>query len=590
MNFVKAVAHGLRPRRHLVPVIIVLAAVVIISTMPSLFRLTDGIIGDGGDNYEYASYLQIAKDNLIHGRHPFAYSLHYRYPDGFSFNIGADAKLFVVLGGLASIYADPQLVYNVMLLSILFVNAWVSTLFFTAVTSSVSIGIIGGIIYGISYYTLSRGGGHVNIMQIYAFPLGALAVLHTVRQQAYTWKWTGIFFAAAYLSFLSSVQYGVMFILSSVCIGILALLVYPEILIHPRHWTRRRPAIVITCLLIFMLFFVGTFSEHIIRFGTSRQFLPEVHSYEFLHSAFFRPSLYVHSLLSDAYQSVLPMNPDNGLTNSMNSSLFLGYVEIILFVLFFLIRRDRRALFLLLSWTVFMALATGKIFSLFPTLHLEQLAPFTIISETERWFPVHYLFFATCATLALQHLMRRRGAAVILIIALLIVLERASINYHSQPNRQFTNQPYQEVVRQLPGSGVLDIPIITIHADTGKRSHYNYLPFEYNKNIVSGYFHWVADVGKYEWFTTSHDSLRRLTCDETVEAPGPLPSADLRSILLAQGINSVVVHKDMLNTAGCENVNRLLEEYPIGIIMDDDRLETEVMYIYTDSSVDIYRL
>ena len=130
---------------------------VMIFTYPAIFHLTDMVIGDGGDNYEYLSYQYLAAQNLSQGETPLAYTDTFRYPVGFNFGAGSDARLFVLLGGILNPILGGILTHNFLLLLILSLNGFCAYLFFKELSKSNLLGLFGGLTYGYSYYVLALG-------------------------------------------------------------------------------------------------------------------------------------------------------------------------------------------------------------------------------------------------------------------------------------------------------------------------------------------------------------------------------------------------------------------------------------------------
>src|SRR3990167_7871149 len=122
-------------------------------TFPSLFNLSDKIIGDGGDSYQFLGFQYIAKLQVSQGKFPFGWTNYWRYPVGFDFSIGYDSTLFVLVGFVFyQFFGNPVVVYNLSVLMILFLNCILSYLFFAKITKREDLGLLGSIVYGFSFY------------------------------------------------------------------------------------------------------------------------------------------------------------------------------------------------------------------------------------------------------------------------------------------------------------------------------------------------------------------------------------------------------------------------------------------------------
>jgi hypothetical protein len=134
------------------------------------------IIGDSGDNYEYFTFMYLAKSNIVKGIHPFSNSHFLRYPDGFEFGYGFDGFFSVILGGILGLFLNNTTAYNVVVFTILFINIIVSfkyfknfnSTFFRAPYTNVT-SYIASIIFAVSPYIISRLNGHLNLAFVAGF-------------------------------------------------------------------------------------------------------------------------------------------------------------------------------------------------------------------------------------------------------------------------------------------------------------------------------------------------------------------------------------------------------------------------------------
>ncbi len=146
-------------------------------TYPAITQMTSSLLGDGGDNYEYASYQGLAAQSLGQFKNPLTYTTFWRYPAGFDFARGFDSYLTVIGGAFLTLIFSLPASYNLSIFILFFLNALISFIFFRKLTSSVYLGIIGMIIYGFSFSSIARSASHPNLMFTGGLLLLATAVL-----------------------------------------------------------------------------------------------------------------------------------------------------------------------------------------------------------------------------------------------------------------------------------------------------------------------------------------------------------------------------------------------------------------------------
>src|SRR5579859_8150018 len=99
-------------RNHLLIALTLSIVLSIILTFPSVLSAGTKFIGDGYDNYEYASYQGLAAQFVRQWQFPFHYSTYWRYPVGFDFARGFDSYITVLLGMLLFFVVGFPLAYN----------------------------------------------------------------------------------------------------------------------------------------------------------------------------------------------------------------------------------------------------------------------------------------------------------------------------------------------------------------------------------------------------------------------------------------------------------------------------------------------
>src|SRR3989338_8910070 len=176
-------------------------------TYPSVHKLSDRVIGDGGDNYQFLAFQYLAKQQFDSGQLPFGWTNYWRYPVGFNFANSFDSPVFLIIGIIFyQLSNDPVVVYNLTVLMLLFFNALLSYFFFYEISRSEIAGFAGGLMYGFSFYSLARMGGHPNLILTACFPFLLYALLIFAKRKADCKAYLLLTLSVA-LIYLSSLQY-----------------------------------------------------------------------------------------------------------------------------------------------------------------------------------------------------------------------------------------------------------------------------------------------------------------------------------------------------------------------------------------------
>lgn len=516
------------------PVISFLIITSIIITYPAILHLSDSLIGDGGDNYQSFSYQYIASNKIKKFQYPFTYSDVFRYPVGFNFAAGFDSVNQVIIGVLLSIFMSNITAYNLTVLILLLLNSLFSYLLFHFISKSRLIGLIGAVIYGFSFYSLARTAGHLNLISIGGFPLLIFSLLKTHNETPSRKNLSLLLLSITFIIF-SSFQYALMLILLFLISFPLLLVNYPtETICFVKKIAQviKKHYLVVLFFLILIAIPIYPFILTIIR----GQFSSVDRSQALTE---YRPALSDY-VLPNKYLPLLLTN----LTTTINSSLksiervvFIGWVEITLFVLSLFIKIKKK--YKLIFYTeilIFFILSQGLI-------HVPY------IPEFGRFYVLFYLAVSISIVLFLKK-MRNNIPKNIVYFFLLFVL--SSIIIERLPNRFwlspiFANKNYTKFVQQQKGSAVLDFPISFYNTT------FNILPYAYNKKIVSGNFQWFADIPRSRSFVTDNN-LNRFICgtkdlstyqnynNYALRNQNSKLIHDLKSI----DINTLVVHKNDL--------------------------------------------
>ena len=523
---------------------IILLAVIL--TWPSLLHIASQYIGDGGDNYEYASYQMLASHRIQSGLFPFGFTDFWRFPVGFDFARGFDSYLTVILGATLNLLISMPLAYNLTIFLLMSLNGVFSYLFFKNLTRSKLLAFIGMLIYGFSFYTIGKAASHPNLLFIGSFPLFALMFLKLFKKETHSLKdYLYLFFSLLFVAIGSS-QYFLMLSMFIPIYLIISLIFYKRetlLFINKLKNINFLKALFLFLTSFFILYFpqINAIINHSFVFLKRGDILLNLTP---TLSDFVLPNPYLKLIISSIINS--QSSP------SIEKLVFIGFIEIIILLIgvFYSLRFGNKKLYLflvtLLIVPLSLSLGFGKSDNLWflPYHFLSNLFPFSSIPETGRYYVIFDFFIATIIVLFLGKLqIKKRNYVLVLIIAFLI-LERLPSSFYLAPSLK--NEPYQKVVSLEKSKAVLDLPINFYYPN------YDILSFYYNKPIVNGYFHWSADSNKEKNFILKDNLLTRYICDQN----DPLQNsqinnyyeanldAQMLSVLKENGINTIVIHKD----------------------------------------------
>lgn len=589
---------------------IVFLFLAIILTYPAILNINTHLIGDGGDTIEYFSYLYLFQEQINNNVTPFSWTTIYRYPVGFDFEAGSDARLFVTIGGLLLPIFGDVLTYNLLILFILAFNGYISWLFFSELNHSSRIGFIGAIIYGFSYQILVRTLGHVNLMQIYALPLVALALLKIYRKGKANWKESILLSFSLLLISLATLQYFVILIACLILLTPIMLIGLPTILKNIKLNSIVNSTIKLIILLcVSLTFFLFIFPSH--SHISTEKYLEKakrVNRESWSKPATLQAYFLPNPLLKPIFEKILVQT--SNIEPSLDNALFLGYVEILLaiFAIFFLPKKKSFILlFLVCLMLFFMPLGKGSLQLYFPFANLKHIWPFYLIFDWQRFFVYFYFFFTILIVLLIKHFSIHRKKLLFIAISFLLIIERASFNFPHVAALDFRGRKFEYVVQKMPGNSVLDIPMAI---NISQNSAYNILPFTYKKNSIQGFFNWPGRDDKTDSLLESEQFIR-FNCDWQNLSEDILYENRQNMQLIKKmkefDINTIVIHKKFFLYDECKNlrirtallVNDLTKEElnvddssykQILLRIKQNTLSIPLKRVYTDDQAIIYQL
>lgn len=478
----------------------------ILFTLPSIVHLNTTLIGDGGDNYLNILYQDIVGKNFSHFTFPFSYDKTLRYPIGFDFSRGFDMPFFALIGGALRLFLNYVVAYNLTVYISFILNGISSYILFKHLSKSKIIGVIGAVIFGFSFYSLSRGAGHIGHATTAGFPLLIYSLIKLVETKSakyiYYCALSGLLVCFSFLQFP-------LFLSILLLVNILPLLIFfmPDLrtfvsilLVHKKHFV----AALLCFLFVFLLFFLPFISA--MAKGTfvkgSREALGK-------ENAIFLSELVLPNPYSRTVASTFVSSPTKP---SIENVVFVGWIEIVLTILYVLFgKKTKYKMLILYNILLFLIFSLGlknpDLNLPLPYSILFPHFPFNFVPETGRYVIFTSLFATMGIATFLKHFKHR--FALLMIILCLVVVERLTLNYYQSSN---LNKPYTQVVKSLSSQAVLDIPI------SSYTSTYNTLAILYGKSIVSGYMHWSVDTKESRSFM-SQPGLNRFICDKKASVP-----------------------------------------------------------------------
>ncbi|OIO14757.1 hypothetical protein COV53_00475 [Candidatus Gottesmanbacteria bacterium CG11_big_fil_rev_8_21_14_0_20_37_11] len=512
----------------------------IIFTFPSIFHLKDRIIGDGGDNYQFLAFQYLANKQVNEGRFLFGWTNYWRYPVGFDFSKSYDSTLLILLGITGyRLLEDPVVVYNLSILLLLFLNSIFSYLFFNKIFKDRFVSFIGGLIYGFSFYSLARLGGHANLIFTACFPLFLYTVLDIFNNKVDKINWI-LFGISISVVYLSSLQYFLLLIGSIIVLLPILILFYPIYIKEVATLLfKEKKNFLLSITLVSILFLI-------FHLGRIKSLINGNLIYPL--AGILRNVELVNYIIPNKYLATNSSIFQNNSYNTIESATYFGIVEILLFVSFFLLTNNQKKLklFLLSIFSLFMIISLGsqKIINITaPYFWLYRFFPFRGISEPARFSIVAYLILTVCVLSFLKNLQIKNKQFFLFLVFILISFERLSIRIYLSST--LNDSGFISAVRSLESNAVLDLPVFLWR----NGSVYDLYSIYYDRSIVNGYIHWSGNTQDTMLFV---NKLKRFECDfDRDSGSDPIVNTtgkynvDLLQTLALYKITTIVFHKDL---------------------------------------------
>jgi len=494
---------------------LIFAVLAVVFTWPVGLHLGEKLIGDGGDNLQFFGRMRLVEQNLSLGKWPFSDTNNWRYPGGFEFSRSADSYLLYVMGILSLGFVKNWVLhYNLLILTLFVLNAVCAYPLFKHLGKSKFLGVLGATTYGFSFQALARNGGHPNLMFTGGFPLFVYSLLKLLEGKK-TKAYLALMGFSVLLTGFGSMQYLLILVGALPLVMLTTWMFYKEELKNYFAIVKNYLGFLLMLLVLFGGVFL-VFSWPTLRALVNGDFVAGHGSLQDLYFwspsvlDYIRPNQYLKLWYGDWFAV--------GEKVGVDWSLFLGWVEMILFATFLSLKRVNKKIKVLavaligIFWVMSLGVKSLDIGILLPYALLVKVFPYWGVAEATRWYIVFYLFVAMAGVMALENILKSRGwLAKVLGFAILglVIGERWGGNFNLT-SMEFSKLPYVEVVKQLPGQAVLDLPVDLTWSSLG--ASYDVLPFYYGKKTVNGYIHWSADTDEARRFLDESGAYRFM-CD-----------------------------------------------------------------------------
>lgn len=516
--------------------------ITIVITYPSIFNLNEKLIGDGGDNYHQFVFQYIASQKIKMFQFPFSHTDILRYPVGFDFGAGSESVLIILTGAILSIFSNSVLAYNLTILIFFTLNGFLSFILFRYISKNYFLGLIGGLIYGYSSYVIARSAGHPNLFFVGGFPLLIYSILKCKNN--FTIKNVFYILTSLLLIYLGSYAYAILlFSAFFVFIPILLLFYRNETFLFTLNTFKKISKIILVSIPILIIIITFGYS-HFRAYFTGNYFKPDrtkiITLLEYSPSIqdYFLPNKYLPLHITE-----ISKNVGNSL-KSIEKVVFIGWPEIFFFFLFLIFYKHKKEKYFIFSAVfVFFILTLGLMSpetkTHLPYYYLHKVFPFSFVDEPARFFVIFYLFITIGIILFLKQISNndKRSNLLLIVLISVIFIEKLPSNYWMSPI--FNNSSYAKRVRATDGTAVLDIPV------SYENTVYDFLPYLYNKKIVSAPFHWFADTEAPKVFI-KNNGLTRFICGGNQVLPNinQVENKKLIQTLSENDIKTIVVHKN----------------------------------------------
>lgn len=538
--------------------LLLFTGVALILTFPTVLTARQELIGDGGDNNGFAVSQYIVGQKLAAGEYPFGHTDVFRYPYGFNFGVGADAALLTVIGSYLQPILGVVLAYNLTVWLGFVLTAFSAFILARYLSKKMMVGLVAGVMYGFSFYSLARGAGHLNLLMTGGFPLLLYAVLKLREQVTLPRLVTAI--AGVALVTAGSLQYALMVPVAVLVMGLLALAIWPRLVAQTLQTWLRKTHLFVMAGLIAGLLVLSHAWPYVNRLATGEFMWRSDERAQLLE----KYNITASDLVVPNAQSKLRLNalvPSTAAVSIEHASAFVGYIELAILLLFIFSPVSKKTKVWVVSAVVILltlVLGVSEAGVSLPYAWLVKLFPFSGILESGRFIVLVNLMIVIALATWLGKINNKWLVSILAVILITgLVAERLPTEYyHSKsPESKAT-----AAMANLSGKAVLNLPLDT------NLGTYNLQPAFTHKAIADGYFHWSAETTETQklfegsglakrFFCSNEDQVFTHLNDPTALAEELQQNRLLLTELYQRGITTIAVHKDGIYFhPHCENV------------------------------------
>lgn len=558
-------------------VVSIFVLLTIIFTYPAIFHLKDKVIGSGFDNYQMLGWQYIAKTQIDKGVNVLGWTDYWRYPVGIDFGRSFDSVLLIGFGLLLYTFSsNPVLVFNLSLLLIVLFSCILSFLYFEKITKKYWLGILGSVIYSFSFFVLVRIGGHGNFLMVGAFPFFAYSLLRLLEEK----NKIGIVRLAlsATLIFVASIQYFLILLGSLILLLPICLIIYRD-----KVWLLFKILFKEKIVTILSLLLVAGSFFHLFTGDLKALVAGNLYTLPISSANVFSANVTDYLLPNDDLPLLIKIPKERPVgIGSNDRTVYLGYVEIILAILFFVKKSDKKAkLFILFGVLTLFIASLGCKGHLYPYCYIYPFFPFKGIAESARFYIIIYLLLTSGILIFINSFGKKTLKLITLLVFALIILERIPKNFCL--SNTYQNEEFVKIVKTQDSKAVLDLPVVVNKVSTNQ-GYYDLLSVMYKKPIVNGYIHWRGNTPSTNIFTVYLSEFGCGTDKKLTKAR----ASRIYENLKRYGITTVVLHKhpdvyEEDNPNMCylsmENIEYFLNDSELSFTELYDDINTKVLKI-----------
>jgi hypothetical protein len=482
-------------------VIIGYTVLTLIMTYPIIFRLSDSIIGGGGDTYWCINIMWWFKKSLLDPNLSFYNTTYLYYPTGASLAFSDVAPFLMIISLPLQILFGRIITYNILILSSFILSSFGAYLLVEYLTNDKKASFVAGIIFSFCPQHLMQVLGHLNIVSIQFIPFFILYFLKTVKDG----KKKDAVLAAIFLSIASlCTWYNAIYLLLFVGFYVVFSLFEDKEKILDRKVIENLTLVGILSFLLVLPFAYPMFSE----MGKSAYMVPSPNESVFYSAdlvGFFIPSV-LHPLFGQYVSQFYQQFTGNGIEDTT----YIGYTVIFLVAYYILKCRKKlgEASFWIWLATFFFILSLGPIlhimgrthFTVFdvtvplPYLILYYIPAIQIARVPSRLVVMLMLSLAVLAGYGLKELLKHingkllsrisKKDIIVLILSFLVIFEFMVIPYQTAKvtvpefYKQFASDKEDNAIMEVPFKQ--DVYVFSV-------SDYMYYQTIHEKRLVGGY-------------------------------------------------------------------------------------------------------